>query len=30
MMFFTLEPVIGLSNIRVHVRSFREMGNTFI
>ena len=29
MMFFTLEPVIGLSNIRVHVRIFREMGNTW-
>ena len=29
MMFFTLE-FIGLSNIRVHVRIFREMRNTFI
>ena len=28
-MYFTLEPVIGLSNIRVHVRIFREMGNTW-
>ena len=29
MMFFTLE-FIGLSNICVHVRIFREMRNTFI